>query len=213
MGESLWEVLERTRTLPVVVLDDAAAAVPVAEALVAGGVPIIEVTLRTPVAMEAIRAISEAVPDIHLGAGTVLTTDQVDAAVDAGATFLVSPGLSAEVLARAAERGVVAIPGVATASEIQQALSLGHTRMKFFPAATSGGAAAVKAFASPFQAATFVPTGGITAETAASYLELSNVLAVGGSWIVDRGAVAAGEFHRIEAAAVAAVAASGEARP
>lgn len=209
MRDDLWTTLERTGTLPVVILDEAYAAVPVAQALRAGGLPIIEITLRTPAALDAIRAVAETVPDMHLGAGTVLNATQVDEAADAGATFIVSPGLSEEVVQRAVERGLTAIPGVSTATDIQQALALGCSRVKLFPAAMSGGPDAVKAFASPFPDVTFVPTGGISQDSAGHYLELPNVLAVGGSWVVDRAAVAAGDFTHIEAAARAAVSGSG----
>jgi 2-dehydro-3-deoxyphosphogluconate aldolase/(4S)-4-hydroxy-2-oxoglutarate aldolase len=202
---TLWNILETTRTLPVVVLEDATSAVPVAEALIEGGLPLIEITLRTPTALEAIRSVAAEVPQICVGAGTVLDASQVDDAVDAGASFIVSPGLSESVVSRASERNIPVIPGVSTASDIQRALELGFTRMKFFPANVAGGPPAVKAFASPFGEAVFIPTGGISQSTAADYLTLPNVLAVGGSWVVNPESVRRHEFGRITEAARTAV--------
>lgn len=202
---TLWSILRTTRTLPVVVLEDVANAVPVAEALVKGGLPLIEITLRTPTALEAIRAVTAEVPRICVGAGTVLNASQVDDAVDAGATFIVSPGLSESVVARASERNVTVIPGVSTASDIQRALELGITRMKFFPANIAGGPSAVKAFGSPFSDAMFIPTGGIAQNTAADYLTLPNVLAVGGSWVVSPERVRRHEFDQVTETARTAV--------
>lgn len=188
--------LAQARLVPVVVLDDAAAGPPLAEALIAGGLPVAEVTFRSPAAVAAIRAMA-ANPDILVGAGTVLTAAQVDAAVDAGATYVVSPGLSVEVVRRCAERGVLALPGAVTATEIQAALAEGLTAVKFFPAATSGGAPAIAALTAPFAGLRFVPTGGIGPANLADYLRIDAVLAVGGSWMVPRATIAAGDFAAI----------------
>ncbi|PFG39425.1 2-dehydro-3-deoxyphosphogluconate aldolase/(4S)-4-hydroxy-2-oxoglutarate aldolase [Georgenia soli] len=202
------------RLLPVVVLEDAAAAVPLASALVAGGLPVAEVTFRTPAAADAIRAMADSGltdPDgagLLVGAGTVVTPGQVDDAVAAGARFVVSPGLSRAVVERCAEHGVLVLPGTATATEVQAALTMGLRAVKFFPAATSGGPAAIRALAAPFPQMRFVPTGGITAADVGEYLALPAVLAAGGSWMVPASAVAAGNFAEVERLTAAAVAAT-----
>jgi 2-dehydro-3-deoxyphosphogluconate aldolase/(4S)-4-hydroxy-2-oxoglutarate aldolase len=202
------EILDRigaARLVPVVVLDDAASAAPLAEALAAGGLPVAEVTFRTAAAVESIRAMS-ANPDMLVGAGTVLTADQVDAAVDAGASYVVSPGLSLPVVRRCAERGVLALPGAVTATEVQAALAEGLTAVKFFPAATSGGAPAIKALSAPFGDLRFVPTGGIGPANLSEYLSIEAVLAVGGSWMVPRADIAAGDFAKVTSLTAEAVA-------
>ncbi|MGY1590785.1 bifunctional 4-hydroxy-2-oxoglutarate aldolase/2-dehydro-3-deoxy-phosphogluconate aldolase [Geodermatophilus sp. SYSU D00708] len=199
--------LERARLVPVVVLDDAGHAGPLADALVAGGLPVAEVTFRTPAAADAIRAVADR-GDVLVGAGTVLTPAQVDRAVAAGARYVVSPGLSRAVVERCAEHGVPALPGVVTATEVQAALELGVTAVKFFPAGTSGGARAVAALAAPFGEVRFVPTGGIGPADLADYLRLDAVVAVGGSWMVPRDRIAAGDLAtvtRLTAEAVALV--------
>lgn len=207
------------RLLPVIVLEDAGDAAPLASALVAGGLPVAEVTFRTPAAADAIRAMVDAgltAPDgtdLLVGAGTVVTPAQVDAAVAAGARFVVSPGLSRAVVERCAEHSVLVLPGTATASEIQAALAMGLRAVKFFPAATSGGAAAIRALAAPFPQMRFVPTGGITAADVGEYLALPAVLAAGGSWMVPASAVAAGNFAEVERLTAAAVAATRTAAP
>lgn len=193
--------------LPVVVLDDPVSAAPLAAALVAGGLPLAEVTFRTPRALESLR-IMAADTELCVGAGTVLTVDQVDAAVDAGAKFVVSPGLNENVVRRCAELDVLAIPGVATATEITDALHLGVRVAKLFPAAQLGGPQAVHALAGPFPQMRFVPTGGISAETAAGYLKHPAVLAVGGSWMVPADAVARGDFAQVAELTGQAVAAA-----
>ncbi len=193
------------RLVPVVVLDDAVHAGPLAQALVDGGLPVAEVTLRTDAARESI-AIMAVRGDTLVGAGTVLTPGQVDLAVDAGARFVVSPGLSRAVVDRCRERGVAVLPGVVTATEIQAALEMGLTTLKFFPARASGGAEAVKALSAPFRDVRFVPTGGIDASDCAGYLRLPSVLAVGGSWMVPRKAIADGDFDRIRELTLASVA-------
>ncbi|MEE6272111.1 bifunctional 4-hydroxy-2-oxoglutarate aldolase/2-dehydro-3-deoxy-phosphogluconate aldolase [Georgenia sp. MJ206] len=202
------EILERltdARLVPVVVLDDAAAAADLGAALVEGGLPVAEVTFRTAAAADSIRAMS-ANGDLLVGAGTVLTAGQVDEAVDAGARFVVSPGFSRAVVDRCAKRGVLALPGAVTASEVMMALEAGLTTVKFFPAETSGGAAAIKALAAPFGGVRFVPTGGIGPDNIAEYLALPAVAAIGGSWMVPRAAVAAGDFAQVAALVADAVA-------
>jgi 2-dehydro-3-deoxyphosphogluconate aldolase/(4S)-4-hydroxy-2-oxoglutarate aldolase len=199
--------LGRARLVPVVVLDDAAHAGPLADALVAGGLPVAEVTFRTPAAGDAIRAMADR-GDLLLGAGTVLTSAQVDQAVAAGASYVVSPGLSRAVVERCAEHGVLALPGTVTATEVQAALGLGLTAVKFFPAGTSGGATAIDALSAPFTGVRFVPTGGIGPANLAEYLGIDAVVAVGGSWMVPRDRIRCGDFEavrRLTAEAVALV--------
>lgn len=196
MSSELLAQLGAARLVPVVVLDDAEAAAPLAQALVAGGLPVAEVTFRTAAAVAAIEAIA-ARGDVLVGAGTVLTPDQVDAAVDAGAQYIVSPGFYAPVVQRAQERGVLPLPGAVTATEIQAALGVGLTTVKYFPAETSGGAPAIKALSAPFADVRFVPTGGIGPSNLSDYLALPSVHAVGGSWMVPRDKIAAGAFDEI----------------
>lgn len=210
---SVLETLAIHRIVPVVVLDNAADAGPLAEALVGGGLPVAEVTFRTAAAVEAI-GIMAARGDVIVGAGTVLTPAQVDQAVDAGATYIVSPGTSAAVVERAQQRGVPVLPGAVTATEIQAALALGLDTVKFFPAGTSGGPAAIKALAAPFGGVKFVPTGGVGLANLAEYLAIPAVAAVGGSWMVPAAAIRAGDFdtvRRLTAEAVALLAAGPQA--
>jgi 2-dehydro-3-deoxyphosphogluconate aldolase / (4S)-4-hydroxy-2-oxoglutarate aldolase len=197
-------LLSRVPVVPVVVVDDMAHAVPVARALVAGGLPVIELTLRTPVALDAIRAIASEVPEILVGAGTIVTPGQAKEAVDAGAQFLVSPGSTPSLLGAMADTGLPFLPGTATVSEVLAVLEAGYTELKFFPAEASGGAAFLKSIASPVPAARFCPTGGITAATAPSYLALPNVGCVGGSWLTPADALASGDWGRVTELARAA---------
>lgn len=197
--------LTDARLVPVVVLDDVKDASPLASALVAGGLPVAEVTFRTPAAQDSIRAMAER-GDILLGAGTVLTPEQVDQAVAAGASYVVSPGLSRAVVERCQEHGVLVLPGAVTATEIQAALELGLSTVKFFPAGTSGGAAAIAALAAPFGDVSFVPTGGVGPRNVLDYLAMPAVTAVGGSWMVPRDRVEAGDFEGIRALTADAVA-------
>lgn len=185
MSDSIWSKLSSARLVPVVVIDDAADAPALGEALLAGGLPTAEITFRTKAAAAAISELSKK-EDLIVGAGTVLTPQQVDVAVDAGAKYVVSPGLSRAVVERCQEHGVLALPGAVTATEVQAALELGLSAVKFFPAATSGGAAAIKALAAPFPNLSFVPTGGISAANLAEYLVVPAIKAVGGSWMVPR---------------------------
>jgi len=188
--------LRAARLIPVVVLDDAAHAERLAGALVAGGLPVAEVTFRTPAAADAIRAMTDR-GDILVGAGTVLTPEQVDQAKAAGASYVVSPGLSRAVVERCQEHGLLALPGAVTATEVQAALELGLSTVKFFPAGTSGGAAAIAALAAPFGGLGFVPTGGVGPKNVRDYLSITSVVAVGGSWMVPRDLVRAGDFAGI----------------
>jgi 2-dehydro-3-deoxyphosphogluconate aldolase / (4S)-4-hydroxy-2-oxoglutarate aldolase len=192
--------------IPVIVLHDAAAAVPLARALVAGGIRVLEVTLRTPSALAAIAAISAAVPEAIVGAGTVRSDADARAAHAAGARFAVSPGWSSRVAAACRSLDLALLPGVATASEVMQAADEGFRFLKFFPAAASGGTALLKAWASPFADVAFCPTGGIDARSAPEYLALANVKVVGGSWLTPPEAIAAGDWAQIERLARAAAA-------
>jgi 2-dehydro-3-deoxyphosphogluconate aldolase/(4S)-4-hydroxy-2-oxoglutarate aldolase len=192
------DLLNISPVIPVVILDEPADAAPLATALLAGGVPVIEVTLRTPKALDVIRAIVQEVPEAIVGAGTVTSPDLVAASVDAGARFLVSPGTTDRLLDAFADCGVPALPGAATASDVIRLLERGQREMKFFPAEASGGRSFLSAMASPFPDARFCPTGGITPENAPLYRELSNVGCVGGSWLTPKDAIAARDWKRIE---------------
>ena len=181
------EIMRTAPVIPVLVIEDAQDARPLAEALVAGGLRVLEVTLRTPAALDAIRRMN-LVPGAIVGAGTVINEEQFEEAHAAGAEFVVSPGLTENVAQAASRLGVPFLPGVATAGEIMHGLDLGLTHFKFFPAETSGGIKALKALAAPFAQCRFCPTGGITAASAPDWLALDPVLCVGGSWIVPKGA-------------------------
>jgi 2-dehydro-3-deoxyphosphogluconate aldolase/(4S)-4-hydroxy-2-oxoglutarate aldolase len=200
------------RLVPVVVVDEVADAAPLAAALVAGGLPVAEVTFRTPAAADAIRVIAER-GDVLVGAGTVLTPAQVDQAVAAGATYVVSPGTDRAVVERALEHGVPVLPGAVTATEVQAALDLGLGTVKFFPAGTSGGARAIAALAAPFGGIRFVPTGGIGPADLHEYLALPCVAAVGGSWMVPRDLIRAGDLAAVRALVADAVALAADLRP
>lgn len=195
-GDDVLAALARHRIVPVVVLDDADDAAPLGQALADGGLPVAEVTFRTAAAERSIGVLAER-GDLLVGAGTVLTPEQVDRAVAAGATFVVSPGLSRAVVERCREHGVLALPGAVTATEVQAALELGISTVKFFPAGTSGGAAAIAALAAPFGDVRFVPTGGVGPDNLREYLDLPVVLAVGGSWMVPRARITAGEYAEV----------------
>lgn len=202
---ALGDRLGPARIVPVVVTDSVAQAGGIAAALVAGGLPVAEVTFRTPAAADAIAAMTDR-GDILVGAGTVLNAAQVDRAVAAGARFIVAPGVSRAVVERAREHGVPVIPGAVTATEIMAALDLGLDTVKFFPAEASGGIAALTALAAPFGGVSFLPTGGIGQANLTSYLTHPQVIAAGGSWMLPGDAVAAGawgEVTRLTAAAVA----------
>ncbi len=206
MTLALDSLMGLSPVIPVLVIEEEAHAVPLAQALAAGGVRALEVTLRTPAALAAIRAMVKAVPEATVGAGTVLNARDLDAAVEAGARFIVSPGLT-EGVARAGRRRTRSpAAGGRHRSEIMLGLDLGLSRFKFFPAESSGGAAAVAAFGGPFAGCRFCPTGGISVEKAGAYLNLANVACVGGSWLAPRDAVRAGDWTRIENLARAAAA-------
>lgn len=190
-------LLDLVPVIPVVVVDDLAQAVPVARALAAGGVPVVELTLRTPVALDAIRAIAAEVPEVLVGAGTIVAPDQAEQALDAGARFLVSPGTTPGLLDAMLGTGLPFLPGTATVSEVVAVLEAGLTEMKLFPAEASGGTTFLSSLASPVPAARFCPTGGITPANAASYLALPNVGCVGGSWLTPKDALAAGDWERV----------------
>ncbi|MGW1690956.1 bifunctional 4-hydroxy-2-oxoglutarate aldolase/2-dehydro-3-deoxy-phosphogluconate aldolase [Streptomyces sp. NPDC002399] len=202
-------VLDLAPVVPVVVLEDAADAVPLARALVAGGLPAIEVTLRTAAALDAIKAIAAEVPDAVVGVGTVISVSNVSDTVAAGARFLVSPGWTDALLDAMKASGVPFLPGVSTTSEVVALLERGITEMKFFPAEAAGGTAYLKALSSPLPQARFCPTGGISPASAPSYLELPNVGCVGGSWMIPAEAVAAKDWARVERLASEAAALRG----
>lgn len=180
-------IMQTAPVIPVLVVDDAKHARPIAEALVAGGLKVLEVTLRTPAALDVI-AEMKAVPGAIVGAGTVLNEADLRASIDAGAEFIVSPGLTEPLGKAAIAAGIPFLPGIANAGDIMRGLDMGLAHFKFFPAEASGGIAALKALAAPFHQCRFCPTGGITATTAPNWLALEPVLCVGGSWVVDKGA-------------------------
>lgn len=198
------QVMQDAPVIPVIVLHDVAHAVPMARALVAGGIRMLEVTLRTPQALDAMRAIASEVPEAVVGAGTVRSPADAAAAAKAGARFAVSPGYTRAVGQACRDQGLALLPGVATGSEIMLAQEDGHTALKFFPALQAGGAAMLKAWAGPFFDVSFCPTGGVTPGNAPDFLALTNVACVGGSWLVPGDALAQGDWGRIEALARAA---------
>lgn len=197
--QALLPIMTGQKVIPVIVIDDAKDAVPLARALVAGGLPAIEITLRTPAALESIRRIAAEVPDALVGAGTILNAGHFDAAVDAGSKFIVSPGLTPELVEAAEGSDVPLLPGAVTSSEIMAALEEGYSLLKFFPAEQAGGAAYLKALSSPFGAVKFCPTGGVSTKNAGDYLSLPNVLCVGGSWVAPKDAISAGDWATVTA--------------
>lgn len=197
---ALRSILSLAPVIPVIILDDVSAARPMAQALVAGGLPVLEVTLRTPNALKVIEEMGK-VPGAIVGAGTLRTAAQLKQSVDAGARFLVSPGAPPRLLDAADEIAVPLLPGIGTPTEAMTAAERGYSFLKFFPAEALGGAPVLKAFASPLPDITFCPTGGIDLAKARTYLSLPNVICVGGSWVMPPDAVASGDFGRIEALA------------
>jgi 2-dehydro-3-deoxyphosphogluconate aldolase/(4S)-4-hydroxy-2-oxoglutarate aldolase len=195
------EILQLSPVMPVVTIEQASAGPDLARALVRGGIKVIEVTLRTPQAMAAIKAIAAQVPEICVGAGTVMSPEDLNQAADAGAAFAISPGATRELLAAGANFRIPYLPAVATASELMTALAAGFRYFKLFPANVAGGMQALKAFHGPFPEARFCPTGGITLQTAGSYLDLPNVLCVGGSWLAPGELLKARDWARIESLA------------
>ncbi|MEV4016091.1 bifunctional 4-hydroxy-2-oxoglutarate aldolase/2-dehydro-3-deoxy-phosphogluconate aldolase [Nonomuraea angiospora] len=191
-------LLDLAPVIPVVVIDDVESAVPMARALVAGGLPVIEVTLRTPVAREAIARIAAEVPEATVGAGTIRGSEDISASVAAGAKFLVSPGTTLSLVEAMDSSGVPYLPGAATVSEVMALVERGVKELKFFPAEAAGGVPYLKALAGPLPDVRFCPTGGIRVNTAADYLALPNVGCVGGTWLTPADALAAGDWGRVE---------------
>ena len=190
------ELIKSLRIVPVVAISDASKAEDLANALVAAGLPIAEITLRTPASLEALK-IAANNKDLHVGVGSLRNGEDLKKAIDAGATFAVSAGFSPSVAAEANKQGIPYFPGVSTPTEMLQAINEGITTLKFFPAETLGGVNALKAMSAPFPGITFMPTGGITAANARQYLELPSVVAVGGSWMVAQKLIDAGDFDEI----------------
>ena len=190
-------LVSQTPVIPVLTIERAADAVPLARALVAGGLPVIEVTLRTKAALDAIRAIAAEVPDCVVGVGTVVRAADIAAAIAAGAKYLVSPGTPPDLAAALADASIPVLPGCATVSEAMALAARGFTVLKFFPAEASGGTAWLKSVAAPLPDLKFCPTGGIDAKNIAAYLACPNVLAVGGSWVAPKDAITSGDFARI----------------
>lgn len=197
MNELIQKISD-TGVVPVVKLDRAADALSLAEALQKGGLCCAEITFRTDAAEESIRLIHEHHPDFLLAAGTVLTTEQADRAIEAGAAFIVSPGFNPQVVKHCLEKGYPVIPGVCTPSEVEAALSMGLTHLKFFPAEAAGGVKMIKAMAAPYTMVRFMPTGGVSTANLADYLSCRAVFACGGSWMVPAAQIAAGNFDEIE---------------
>lgn len=193
----ILEKISELKIVPVVVLNDAKDARPLAKALVDGGLPCAEVTFRTDAAEESIRIMAEEYPDMLVGAGTVLTTDQVDRAVAAGAKFIVSPGLNPRIVKYCVERDILIVPGCSNASDIEQALENGLEVVKFFPAEQAGGLAMIKALAAPYVNVKFMPTGGVNQKNINDYLSFKKVVACGGTWMVKNDLVESGNFEEI----------------
>ncbi|MGR9165285.1 2-dehydro-3-deoxy-phosphogluconate aldolase [Rhizobium leguminosarum] len=204
--EKLLSILKLQPVVPVLIVDDAKSAVPLARALVAGGLKAIEITMRTPAALEAVRAVAAEVEGAEVGAGTILNVAHWEAAVAAGSKFIVSPGTTQELLDAAADSDVPLLPGAATASEVMALREEGYQVLKFFPAEQAGGAAYLKALSSPLAGTLFCPTGGISLKNAPDYLSLPNVICVGGSWVAPKELVAAGDWAGITKLAAEAAA-------
>lgn len=195
---AVLEQMGKIGIIPVVVLNDAKDAAPLAQALCEGGLPCAEVTFRTDAAEESIRIMAEQFPQMLVGAGTVLTTEQVDRAVAAGAKFIVSPGLNPKVVKYCVDKGIPVTPGTCNPSDVEQAIELGLDVVKFFPAEAAGGLKMIKAMAAPYVGMKFMPTGGINAGNVRDYLAYDRILACGGSWMVSGKMVEAGEFDKIK---------------
>jgi 2-dehydro-3-deoxyphosphogluconate aldolase/(4S)-4-hydroxy-2-oxoglutarate aldolase len=184
--------------IPAIVLDRVEDAAPLADALCKGGLPAAEVTFRTPAAHDAMIAMKKQRPELIVGAGTVLTKEQVDSAIDAGAEFIVSPGLNPEIVKYCQEKGVAVCPGISTASELEQALALGLHTVKFFPAEAMGGIKTIKALCGPYKNMTFLPTGGVNSNNMLDYLSFNKIFAVGGTWMVSADLIKNGKFDQVE---------------
>ncbi len=197
MQDKIIEVLQISPIIPVVVIEDVKDAVPLAQSLVEGGVQIIEVTLRSSCALEAIELIAKNAPKMRVGAGTILNPTQLEQAQNRGAEFLISPGLTIKLLEHAKKKDMPLIPGVSSSSEVMQALELGYSALKFFPAEYCGGVKLLNAFNGPFKGVKFCPTGGISIDNMRSYLNLENVLCVGGSWLTPKHLIQNKEWDKI----------------
>ncbi len=197
MQDKIIEVLQISPIVPVVVIENIKDAVPLAQSLIEGGIPIIEVTLRSSCALEAIELIAKNVPKMCVGAGTILNLTQLEQAQNRGAEFLISPGLTIKLLEYAKKKDMPLIPGVSSSSEVMQALELGYSALKFFPAEYCGGVKLLNAFNGPFKGVRFCPTGGISADNMHSYLNLENVLCVGGSWLTPKNLIQNKEWDKI----------------
>ncbi|MGL2345279.1 bifunctional 4-hydroxy-2-oxoglutarate aldolase/2-dehydro-3-deoxy-phosphogluconate aldolase [Helicobacter pylori] len=197
MQDKIIEVLQISPIVPVVVIENIKDAVPLAQSLIEGGIPIIEVTLRSSCALEAIELIAKNVPKMRVGAGTILNLTQLEQAQNRGAEFLISPGLTPSLLEHAKKKDMPLIPGVSSSSEVMQALELGYNALKFFPAEYCGGVKLLNAFNGPFKGVKFCPTGGISADNMRSYLNLENVLCVGGSWLTPKDLIQNKEWDKI----------------
>ncbi len=197
MQDKIIEVLQISPIIPVVVIENIKDAVPLAQSLVEGGIHIIEVTLRSSCALEAIELIAKNVPKMRVGAGTILNPTQLEQAQNRGAEFLISPGLTIKLLEYAKKKDMPLIPGVSSSSEVMQALELGYSALKFFPAEYCGGVKLLNAFNGPFKGVKFCPTGGISTDNMRSYLNLENVLCVGGSWLTPKNLIQNKEWDKI----------------
>lgn len=197
MQDKIIEVLQISPIIPVVVIENIKDAVPLAQSLIEGGIQIIEVTLRSSCALEAIELIAKNVPKMRVGAGTILNPTQLEQAQNRGAEFLISPGLTIKLLEHAKKKDMPLIPGVSSSSEVMQALELGYSALKFFPAEYCGGVKLLNAFNGPFKGVKFCPTGGISADNMRSYLNLENVLCVGGSWLTPKNLIQNKEWDKI----------------
>ncbi|WP_434671682.1 bifunctional 4-hydroxy-2-oxoglutarate aldolase/2-dehydro-3-deoxy-phosphogluconate aldolase [Helicobacter pylori] len=197
MQDKIIEILQISPIVPVVVIEDIKDAVPLAQSLIEGGIHIIEVTLRSSCALEAIEFIAKNVPKMRVGAGTILNPTQLEQAQNRGAEFLISPGLTIKLLEYAKKKDMPLIPGVSSSSEVMQALELGYSALKFFPAEYCGGVKLLNAFNGPFKGVKFCPTGGISADNMRSYLNLENVLCVGGSWLTPKNLIQNKEWDKI----------------
>ncbi|GAA7840149.1 bifunctional 4-hydroxy-2-oxoglutarate aldolase/2-dehydro-3-deoxy-phosphogluconate aldolase [Helicobacter pylori] len=197
MQDKIIEVLQISPIVPVVVIENIWDAVPLAQSLIEGGIPIIEVTLRSSCALEAIELIAKNVPKMRVGAGTILNLTQLEQAQNRGAEFLISPGLTPSLLEHAKKKDMPLIPGVSSSSEVMQALELGYSTLKFFPAEYCGGVKLLNAFNGPFKGVKFCPTGGISVDNMRSYLNLENVLCVGGSWLTPKDLIQNKEWDKI----------------
>ncbi len=197
MQDKIIEILQISPIVPVVVIENIKDAVPLVQSLIEGGIPIIEVTLRSSCALEAIELIAKNVPEMRVGAGTILNSAQLEQAQNRGAEFLISPGLTPSLLEHAKKKNMPLIPGVSSSSEVMQALEWGYSALKFFPAEYCGGVKLLNAFNGPFKGVKFCPTGGISADNMRSYLNLENVLCVGGSWLTPKDLIQNKEWDKI----------------